>query len=104
VPDPGDNAQLRNASLALAALEQLDPALLARDALIAALDAPPPAGRFQRIGSRPQWLLDVAHNPQAAAVLAERCRLLPAVTETTLVLGLLADKSVDGVVEALASL
>jgi dihydrofolate synthase/folylpolyglutamate synthase len=49
-------------------------------------------------------LLDVAHNPQAARVLAQRCALLPPVTETTVVLGLLADKSVDGVVAALAPL
>jgi dihydrofolate synthase/folylpolyglutamate synthase len=104
LPEPADDAQLRNASLALAALEQLDPDLLNRDAVIAGLYAPPPAGRFQRIGSRPQWLLDVAHNPQAARVLAGRCLALPAVAETTVVLGLLADKSVDGVAAALATI
>jgi dihydrofolate synthase/folylpolyglutamate synthase len=104
MPEPGDDAQLRNASLALAALEQLDPALLDYESVVTGLTAPPPAGRFQRIGSRPEWLLDVAHNPQAARVLADRCRSLPAVSETIIVLGLLADKSVDGVVAALAAL
>lgn len=104
LPEPADDAQLRNASLALAALEQLDPTLLQRDAVVAGLQAPPPAGRFQRVGSRPEWLLDVAHNPQSARVLAERCRSLATVAETTIVLGLLADKSVHGVVEALSTL
>ncbi len=104
IPAPGDDAQLRNASLALAALASLDAALLDQDVVTTALSAPPPPGRCQRIQGRPEWLLDVAHNPQAARVLAQRCAQLPPVAETTVVLGLLADKSVDGVVAALAPL
>ena len=104
LPAPGDDAQLRNASLALAALERLDATLLSPAAVATALAAPPPEGRFQRLAGRPEWLLDVAHNPQAAAVLAARCRTLAGVSQTSIVLGMLEDKSVAGVAEALASL
>ncbi|MDR2014208.1 MAG: bifunctional tetrahydrofolate synthase/dihydrofolate synthase [Azoarcus sp.] len=55
-------------------------------------------GRFQVLPGRPQVVLDVAHNPQAADVLAENLGALGFVPETWAVFGMLADKDVEGVV------
>lgn len=102
LPEVADAAQLRNVSLALAAAEACDPALLAPGAVAAALSGPRPAGRFQVVGRAPQWVLDVAHNPQAAEVLAGRLDRLGKAGATTAVIGMLADKQVEPFIEALA--
>ncbi len=101
LPPIGDTVQLRNASLALAAVEAADEQLLSAAAIGQALQTPPPPGRFQRVAGSPEWVLDVAHNPQAARVLASRCSRLQSAVETSVVFGMLADKSLDGVVDAL---
>jgi dihydrofolate synthase/folylpolyglutamate synthase len=54
-------------------------------------------GRFQVLPGAPTWILDVAHNPPAAAVLAENLRALPCGGRRHAVLGLLADKPAAGV-------
>jgi dihydrofolate synthase/folylpolyglutamate synthase len=90
--DATDDAQLKNASLALAAVESCDPALLSTEAVRAALSADRPAGRFQIFARDPEWVLDVAHNPQAAGVFRERLAHLPQASRTTMVIGMLADK------------
>jgi dihydrofolate synthase/folylpolyglutamate synthase len=100
LPAPGDDAQLRNATLALAAAQSVDATLLARAAVEAALQAPRPPGRFQVLPGDCEWVLDVAHNPQAARILATRLAALPA-RPTTIVAGLLRDKDLDGVIGAL---
>jgi dihydrofolate synthase/folylpolyglutamate synthase len=98
-------AQYRNASLALAALQAFDPA-----AVPAAAELPRllvdgiPAGRFQRcMHGRHEWILDVAHNPQAAAALRDQLGALPP-ADTTIVTALLADKAVAGFAVELAPL
>ncbi|MCL2644462.1 MAG: bifunctional tetrahydrofolate synthase/dihydrofolate synthase [Betaproteobacteria bacterium] len=55
------------------------------------------SGRFQVLPGRPQVVLDVAHNPQAAEVLAENLGELGFAPETWAVFGMLADKDVEGV-------
>ncbi len=101
LPPIGDAVQLRNASLALAAVEAADKQLLSLPGVTQALRALPPPGRFQRVAGSPEWVLDVAHNPQAASLLASRCSRLQSAAEISLVFGMLADKSLDGVVDAL---
>lgn len=101
---PGwSDAQYRNASLALAALAAADPGLIpAATDLPACLRAGWPVARFQCVRQgRHEWVLDVAHNPQAAAVLAGQLALLPP-ADTTAVVALLADKPVPAFVQALA--
>jgi dihydrofolate synthase/folylpolyglutamate synthase len=50
----------------------------------------------------PQVILDVAHNPHAALVLAENLQQSPCAGRTTAVFAMLADKDIDGVVSAVA--
>jgi dihydrofolate synthase/folylpolyglutamate synthase len=95
-PPAGTLAQQRNASLVLAAIEQHDSRWLADAArLDAILASARPPGRFQRIEREHEWILDVAHNPQAAATLREQLQMLPRAPDTTVVLGLLADKNLE---------
>jgi len=55
-------------------------------------------GRFQVLPGRPAVVLDVAHNPQAAGVLAENLGSMGFYPETWAVFGMLNDKDVEGVV------
>jgi len=94
--------QLANASAALAALD----ALRARFPVgmqdirngLAHVDLP---ARFQVLPGRPTVVLDVAHNPQAAGVLAENLAGMGFYAETYAVFGMLRDKDIDGVCRAL---
>ena len=58
-------------------------------------------GRFQVLPGKPAVVLDVAHNPQAAAVLAESLGGMGFFPETWAVFGALDDKDVAGVVQRL---
>ncbi|MCL4790967.1 MAG: bifunctional folylpolyglutamate synthase/dihydrofolate synthase [Gammaproteobacteria bacterium] len=97
-------AQFRNASLVLAALSVLEPGLLDDVAVLNGVFARcKPDGRFQQLrGAAHEWILDVAHNPQAAAVLRAQLETLPASSSTTIVTTLLADKAVRPFVVELA--
>ncbi len=100
LPAPGDDAQLRNASLAIAGVNALVSGL-SDEAVRSALECSRlPAGRFQIVDREQQWILDVAHNPQAAAVLANRLRLLKN-RPTIVVLGMMEDKDVPEFIRAL---
>ncbi len=105
-PPAATAAQLRNASLALAALERCDPRMLADCAAVSEILATVrPPGRFQTLehGGR-HWILDVAHNAQAAATLRDQLGTLPAAGDCTIVLGMLGDKSLDAFAETLGAL
>lgn len=91
--------QLLNASGVLAALEALRdrlpvPAQAVRQGL-ARVELP---GRFQLLAGRPAVILDVAHNPHAAAHLARNLQSMGFHPYTYAVFGMLADKDVDGVI------
>jgi dihydrofolate synthase/folylpolyglutamate synthase len=106
LPLPGlaGSAQLANAVTALAVLEGAEPSVLVPDeAVRAGLTQVRLAGRFQIIGGEPEWILDVAHNPDAAAALAASLRARPARGRTVAVCGILADKDIEGIVRPLAA-
>jgi dihydrofolate synthase/folylpolyglutamate synthase len=96
LPGLGGSAQLRNAAGVLAAIAVLQGRVpVAESAIRAALPRLALPGRFERHGRR---VLDVAHNAEAAAVLAERLaenapRGRPRYLH--LVLGMLSDKPVE---------
>jgi dihydrofolate synthase/folylpolyglutamate synthase len=59
------------------------------------------AARFQVLPGRPTVVLDVAHNPQAADVLADNLSDMGFYPETYAVFGMLKDKDIEGVCRAL---
>jgi dihydrofolate synthase/folylpolyglutamate synthase len=96
--------QVGNAATALAALRALSPRrAIDRGAVERGLHEVHLPGRFQRVpsGSGFEWVLDVAHNPDAAAVLAANLARWPVPGRTTAICGMLADKDVAGVLDAL---
>jgi dihydrofolate synthase/folylpolyglutamate synthase len=97
LPLPGlpGSIQLQNAAGVLAALGGLAAQLPVEESAIrAALPKLELRGRLQRIGN---VLLDVAHNVEAAEVLADHVRALRGKGDVYLVLGMLSDKPVEGV-------
>ncbi|MCE1244252.1 bifunctional tetrahydrofolate synthase/dihydrofolate synthase [Oryzomicrobium sp.] len=89
--------QLRNASVALAALEALKLRLpVAMGAIRRGLIETELAGRFQVLPGRPAVVLDVAHNPDAAKVLAGNLSTMGFFDRTYAVLGMLGDKDIAG--------
>jgi dihydrofolate synthase/folylpolyglutamate synthase len=58
-------------------------------------------GRFQVLPGRPQVILDVAHNVEAASVLADNLGASGFAPETIAVCGMLRDKDIGGVLRAL---
>ncbi|HEX6138226.1 MAG TPA: bifunctional tetrahydrofolate synthase/dihydrofolate synthase [Casimicrobiaceae bacterium] len=95
--------QLGNAATALAAIDALRerlpaPAGAVRDGLVG-VELP---GRFQVLPGRPTIVLDVAHNPHAARVLADALFAMGFHPRTFAVFGMLGDKDIEGVVAALA--
>jgi len=94
--------QIDNAATAIATIEALAPPLAVSAAAVAqGLTSVRLSGRFQVVAparaGQPTWILDVAHNPDAAAVLARNLRDLPAAGRTLAVCGVLADKDAAGV-------
>jgi len=96
--------QLRNAAAALAALESLQEKLpVTATAIARGLEGARVAGRFQRLGNKPETVLDVAHNPEAARALAATLKENPLHGRTLAVVGMLADKDAAGVIAVLAA-
>ncbi|MCL4183696.1 MAG: bifunctional tetrahydrofolate synthase/dihydrofolate synthase [Burkholderiaceae bacterium] len=94
--------QLQNAAGVLAALEALRHRLpVAQQAVRDGLAAVTLPGRFQVLPGRPVVILDVAHNPHAAAHLAMNLDGMGAFRRTFAVFGVMRDKDVDGVIAAL---
>jgi len=97
--------QLLNASAALAALEalrmQLPCGAQEVRAGLAMVELP---GRFQVLPGRPTQVLDVAHNPHAAATLAQNLGNMGFHRYTYAVFGIMEDKDIDAVIAPMAGL
>jgi dihydrofolate synthase/folylpolyglutamate synthase len=61
-------------------------------------------GRFQFIEQRRRWLLDVAHNTDSARVLSESLAAVSVAGSITAIVGMQADKDVQGIIAPLSSL
>jgi dihydrofolate synthase/folylpolyglutamate synthase len=108
LPPPGllGDTQYENAATAIAALEELDATLhMGADAVAHGLAATRLVGRFQLIApkdaTQPAWVLDVAHNADAARVLAHNLGTHAVRGRTLGVCGILADKDAVAIAAAL---
>jgi dihydrofolate synthase/folylpolyglutamate synthase len=99
------DVQFTNAATALAALEEISPRLSIPAAAVArGLSGVRLVGRFELVGAgenSPAWVLDVAHNPDAARVLARNLNANPIPGKTFAVCGILADKDARGIASIL---
>lgn len=94
--------QLANAATMLAVVDLLRDRLhVAAGAVRNGLISVELPGRFQVLPGRPAIVLDVAHNPHAARVLAATLGSMGRFARTIAVFGILADKDVAGVIAAM---
>ncbi len=94
--------QLLNASAALSVFAALRHQLpISQQAVRQGLSMVSLPGRFQVLPGQPAVVLDVAHNPHAAAVLATNLDQMGFFPQTIAVLGLLSDKDAHGVLTKL---
>jgi len=101
-PAQGGEIQLENASAVLAVLEALEMNQVLTTATVnAALGNIDLAGRFQIAYKHCRWVLDVAHNPDAASVLAKQLDEHCHSGITTAVVGMLQDKDIAGIIAPL---
>jgi len=105
-PALSGDTQYANAAAAIAALEEIDARLPIPAAAVArGLQEVRLTGRFQVIApatpTAPVWILDVAHNPAAARVLARNLRQHTGAMRTLAVCGILSDKDALNVVAEL---
>lgn len=96
-----DGARGRNVATALAILHRLGlQERLTPEVLRAGWRASPPA-RLQRLPGRPEWLLDVAHNPQSARELARWLTANPVSGPVVAMVAVMADKEREPMFDAL---
>ena len=101
VPALRGDHQFANAAVALTALDLLrNRVAVTAGAIREGLVSVELAGRFQVLPGRPTIVLDVAHNPAAARVLAASLAAMGFHRETYAVLGMYADKDIGGVIDA----
>jgi len=95
--------QLRNAAAALCALGALrDRVPVGMQAVREGLARVILPGRFQTLPGRPQVVLDVAHNPEAARTLAANLGAGGFAPQTIAVFGMMRDKDIPAVVREVA--
>jgi len=104
-PRPGATIQVQNAAGVLALLEATGkPAWLDAAVIRSALTGLKLEGRMQIVECGRQWLLDVAHNPDAGNELAGYLAKIKAERRVTAIFAVLGDKNVAGIVAPLCSL
>ena len=96
--------QWQNAAGVIRALRCLDGRLaVSNQAIRQGLLSVSLPGRMQAFPGEPMVLLDVAHNPQSARVLAENLAVMPCTGRSLAVVGMLADKDIASVIAAVAA-
>jgi dihydrofolate synthase/folylpolyglutamate synthase len=100
---PRNNLLTRNMSTVLMAVTQLQESLpVNEDAIRHGLQNAALTGRIQIVAGPVIQIFDVAHNPAAAQVLAERLHHMPCAGKTVAVFSMLGDKDIAGTVAAVA--
>ncbi|MGH8397378.1 MAG: bifunctional tetrahydrofolate synthase/dihydrofolate synthase [Gammaproteobacteria bacterium] len=104
VPSLPGHIQFDNAASVIALLRSVKSVLpIGEDALRKGLQTARINARFQRLPGRIECILDVAHNPDAARVLAVNLAENPVTGRTVAVVGMFRDKAAEDVARALAS-
>jgi dihydrofolate synthase / folylpolyglutamate synthase len=95
LPVPGNHSyQIQNAAAVLMVLQAISDFFpVSQQVVFESLLNFRMPGRFQVIPAEVPCILDVAHNPQSAAMLAANIKALPATGRVHLVLGMLKDKN-----------
>jgi len=101
LPSIRGRVQLQNAAGVLAALHLLDGIVVDQGAVRAGLLRARVRGRFEVQQRAARWILDVAHNPEAAGVLAGQLAELPVTGTRHAVVGMLGDKALAEVLGTL---
>jgi dihydrofolate synthase/folylpolyglutamate synthase len=97
--------QLLNAAGVLAVFEALHPRLpISAQAVRTGLALVELAGRFQVVPGQPTWVLDVAHNPQAVAMLVRNLDQMGFYPRTHAVFGAMRDKDIAALLGQVAPL
>lgn len=105
IPALRGSVQIHNAAAAIAALKSLSDRLpIPAAAFRAGLGRARLPGRFQVIADTVTWILDVAHNREAAQALAENLRAFRREGRVRAVLGVLVDKDPEALVAPLMPL
>lgn len=95
--------QLYNASCVMTAIQSLQSVLpVSKEAICDGLLTVRLHGRYQYLSSKPDVILDVAHNPHAAKSLAANLKNTSTQGKTIAVFAMLADKDIRGVIQAIA--
>lgn len=95
--------QLYNASCVMTAIQSLQSVLpVSKEAMCTGLSTVRLHGRYQYLSSKPDVILDVAHNPHAAKSLAKNLKNTGTAGKTIAVFAMLADKDITGVIQAIA--
>jgi len=102
-PGLGGPHQYRNAAAVLALVEALGfDTMLDSERISRAFGGLTLPGRLQRVDARGRrWLLDVAHNPDGARILAEAVGGLRSGGRLLAIVGILADKDAGSMIDAL---
>ncbi|EHQ53274.1 FolC bifunctional protein [Ectothiorhodospira sp. PHS-1] len=101
-PALSGSVQYRNASSAITAVVSLRERLpVTQDAVGRGLATARLPGRFQLLREAPALWVDVAHNPQGAESLALNLLGVPCRGRTLAVMGVMADKDVEGILHPL---
>ncbi len=98
---PLPSLPLQNAATALMALECLTSLGVSQPAITQGLVVANLPGRFQQFHHPINFILDVAHNPAAAELLAEQLQAQPVSGRTLGVVSILADKDIAGTLQPL---
>jgi dihydrofolate synthase / folylpolyglutamate synthase len=101
LPDHWATGEINNLSIALMAIETSDSSYLPTSSeLNKILNSYYLAGRFEIIKKKCTWVLDVAHNPNAAINLRKRFDSINRSKKNIMVLSMMKDKDIIGFIES----
>ena len=96
IPDHWAQGEKNNLAIALMSIEACNPDLLPKtEALNQLLDSFSIPGRFQIFDYRIPWILDVAHNPNAAINFRERLETIELTDKNIMIVSLMKDKDLE---------